>query len=108
MRVLISVLHDGTDLATDAEAEAIDAFNARLEAEGRRVLAVGLAAPATARVVDARGAGRPVVTDGPFAETTEHVVGLWVLDADNEDHAAQLAAEGSRACHRRVELRAVL
>ncbi|AEE44529.1 YciI family protein [Cellulomonas fimi] len=108
MRFLLSVIHDGTDLATDAERAAIDAFNDGLRAHGHWVLAGGLGAPTTAVVVDHRGDGEPVVTDGPFVETTEFVAGFWVVDAPDRDTALALATAGSHACRRTVELRAFL
>lgn len=107
MQYLISVIDDSTNSATPAEMTAIDAFNARLAAEGRRVFAGGLAAPRTASVIDGRG-GRPVILDGPFIETKEYFGGFWIITADDHEMALSLAAEGSKACNRRVELRAFL
>jgi hypothetical protein len=107
MQYVISVLDTGTGSGTDAEMAAIDAFNDSLEAEGRLVLLGGLAAPGTAAVLDNReGAG--IVTDGPFVELAEYVSGLWIVEAADRETALRLAAEGSRACNRRVELRAFL
>lgn len=62
------------------EMATIDAFNDRLRAGGHWVFAGGLSSPATATVIEA-----------PDAET-----------------AHLLAAEGSLACQRRVEVRAFL
>lgn len=108
MRFMMSVVDVGTGTASAAEAAAIDGFNARLQAEGAWVLAGGLASPGSARVVDATGSGEALVTQGPFAETTEHVAGFWVVDAPDEEAALALAVDGSRACGRKVELRALL
>jgi len=107
MKYMISVLDDGTGTGTEAEMAAIDAFNDSLEAEGRLVLLGGLAAPRDAVVLDNRE-GKGIVTEGPFAELTEYVSGLWIVEAADRDTALRLAAEGSRACNRKVELRAVL
>ncbi|GIG41908.1 DUF429 domain-containing protein [Cellulomonas phragmiteti] len=107
MRYLLSVIDDATGTATPEEVAAIDAFNARLEADGHWVLAGGLVAPRDAVVVDDRD-GRGLRTDGPFAETTEYLAGFWVLDAPDRETALALAADASRACRRRVELRAFL
>jgi hypothetical protein len=76
---------------------------------GRRhwVFAGGLASPSTATVVDGRG-GEPVFIDGPYVESKEHVAGFWIIEAANLDVALRLAAQGSKSCNRRVELRPFL
>ncbi|MFC6881760.1 MULTISPECIES: YciI family protein [Actinomadura] len=107
MRYLLSVIHDQAGLATPDEHAAIDAFNERLQAEGNWVFAGGLAAPGTATVVDNRG-GEAMVTDGPFLESKEYLAGFWVIEAPDLDAALKLAAEGSRACNRKVEVRPFL
>ncbi|PPK69214.1 YciI family protein [Actinokineospora auranticolor] len=104
---LLSVLHDSGDLATDEEMAAIDVFNEGLQADGHWVYAAGLSAPASATVVDGR-AGEPVFTDGPYLESKEHIIGFWIVEAPHLDVALRLAAEGSKSCNRRVELRPVL
>jgi len=104
---LLSVLFDSNDLATEEEQAAIDVFNERLQTDGHWVFAGGLASPSTATVVDARG-GEPVFTDGPYVESKEHMVGFWIIDAPHLDVALRLAAEGSKACNRRIELRPIL
>lgn len=34
--------------------------------------------------------------------------GLWIVEAADRDTALRLAAEGSKACNRKVELRALM
>ena len=104
---LLSVLADTTDLATAEEMAAIDVFNEQLRAKGHWVFANGLAAPSTATVIDGRH-GDPVFTDGPYLESKEHIAGFWIVEAANLDVALRLAAGGSKACNRRVELRPFL
>jgi hypothetical protein len=104
---LMSVLFDAPDLATAQEQAAIDVFNEQLQAEGHWVFAGGLASPSTATVVDGRD-GEPVFTDGPYLESKEHIAGFWIVEAANLDVALRLAALGSKACNRRVELRPIL
>jgi len=104
---MVSVIDDQTNSATPAEMAAIDAFNNRLEANGHWVFAGGLAAPATATVIDGRGA-EAVFTDGPFLESKEYLGGFWIIEAPDLDVALKLAAEGSKHCNRRVELRPFL
>jgi hypothetical protein len=105
---LFSVLDDTTDSATAEEMAAIDAFNEQLQAEGHWVFAGGLAAPSTATVIDNRGGGEAVFTDGPFLESKEYVAGFWIIEAPDLDVALKLAAEGSRHCNRKVEVRPFL
>ncbi len=104
MQYFLSVIADNTELATPGEDAAIDAFNDRLRAKGYWVYANGLAEPSTATVVDGRRE-EPVFTDGPFLESKEFLAGFWVIEAPNLDVALKLAAAGSKACNRKVELR---
>jgi hypothetical protein len=80
------------------------AFNEKLEREGHFVFADGLEQATTATTVDGQGA-TPVFTDGPYLETKEHLGGFWVIEAADLDEALALAAEGSRACRGKVEVR---
>jgi hypothetical protein len=107
MQYLVSVIHDSADLATPEEMAAIDVFNDRLIAEGHWVFAGGLAAPSSATVIDNRGE-EAIFTDGPFVESKEYLVGFWVMEAADLDVALKLAAEGSKACNRKVEVRPFL
>ena len=107
MQYLVSVITDTAELATPDEMAAIDAFNEGLQAQGHWVFAGGLAAPSTATVIDNRG-GEAVVTDGPYLESKEYIVGFWILEAADLDVALKLAAEGSKACNRKVEVRPFL
>src|SRR4051794_2511112 len=107
MQYLVSVIDDSTSLATPEEMAAIDVFNQRLEAEGHWVFAAGLAAPSTATVIDNRGE-EAVFTDGPFLESKEYLAGFWIFEAADLDVALKLAAEGSKQCNRKVEVRPLL
>ena len=107
MQYLFSVIDDTGGLATPDEQAAIDAFNDRLKAEGRWVFAGGLAAPSSATVIDNRGE-EAMFSDGPFVESKEYLAGFWIIEAADLDVALKLAAEGSRACNRKVEVRPFL
>jgi hypothetical protein len=104
MQYLVSVIFDQAGMATPDEDAAIDVFNDRLVAEGHWVFAGGLAAPDTATVIDNRGE-EPILTDGPFVESKEYLAGFWIIEAPDLDVALKLAADGSKACNRRVEVR---
>jgi len=108
MHYMISVIHDAASLATEDEMAAIDVFNDRLNADGHWVFAGGLASPTSATVIDNRGSGEALFTDGPFVETKEYLAGFWVIEAPDLDAALKLAAEGSKACNRKVEVRPFL
>jgi hypothetical protein len=107
MQYLVSVINDTTDLATPAEMAAIDVFNDRLQAEGHWVFAAGLAGPSSATVIDNRGE-EAMFTDGPFLESKEYLVGFWIIEAPDLDVMLKLAAEGSKACNRKLEVRPIL
>ncbi len=114
MQYLVSVIDDGqalaadrTESATEAEMAAIDVFNERLQTEGNWVFAGGMGGPDTATVIDNRGQ-QAVFTDGPFVESKEYLAGFWIIEAPDLDVALKLAADGSKACNRRVEVRPFL
>jgi hypothetical protein len=107
MQYLVSVIHDAAGLATPGEMAAVDAFNEGLVAEGHWVFGGGLGSPGTAAVIDGRG-GEAVLTDGPFLESKEYLAGFWIMEAADLDVVLRLAAEGSRACNRKVEVRPLL
>ena len=83
----------------------VDAFNAELQASGSWVFAGGLHPPTIATVVNAKNADDVVITDGPFAETKEHLGGFWIIDVPDLDAALAWAAKGSAACMGPVEVR---
>jgi hypothetical protein len=107
MQYLVSVIDDTAGLATAEEQAAIDVFNDRLQAEGHWVFAGGLGSPSSATVIDNRGE-EAMFTDGPFLESKEYLIGFWILEAADLDMALKLAAEGSRACNRKIEVRPFL
>jgi hypothetical protein len=104
VQYLLSVIHDRAGDGTDDEAAAIDVFNDRLRSGGHWVFAGGLTAPETATTVDNRDR-RGLLTDGPFLESKEFLAGVWIIEAPDLDVALELAAAGSEACNRRVEVR---
>lgn len=72
-------------------------LNSDLTAAGELVGAEGLAPPGQAKVVRAGRNGTPAVTDGPFAETKEFLVGYWIVDVENEQRAYEIAGRASTA-----------
>lgn len=107
MQYLVSVIDDKTNSGTEDEMAAITAFNEGLQEQGHWVFAGGLASPSAATVIDNRGE-EALFSDGPFLESKEYVAGFWVMEAPDLDVALKLAAGGSKACNRRVEVRPFL
>ena len=60
----------------------------------------------TATTVRLRG-GKRLVTDGPFAETKEHLVGYYLIDAADLDEAIRIAERIPTARWGAVEVRPV-
>ena len=77
------------------EAERIRAGHAQLigEATQKGILigAEPLAPTSTATTVRHEN-GKVLVTDGPFAETKEHLAGYYIIDCENLDEAIEWAA----------------
>jgi hypothetical protein len=107
MQYLLNVIHDSAAFATEEEQAAIVVFNQQMKADGYWVFAGGLGVTDNATVVDNRGA-ETLITDGPFVESKEYVVGFWIIEAPDLDVALKLAAGGSKACNRKVEVRPFL
>ena len=94
----------GSKEAMEAALAATGVFNDKLQADGYFVFAGGLAQASTATVVDGQGE-TPVMTDGPYLESKEVIGGFWIIDAPDLDVALDLAAQGSKACGGKVEVR---
>ncbi|PJI86760.1 YciI family protein [Luteimicrobium subarcticum] len=75
----------------EASGRAFDAMLAEISASGELVTAEALAAP-TSSTVYRWGDGGHVVTDGPYAESKEHLAGFFLLDCATRERAESLAA----------------
>jgi hypothetical protein len=89
--------------------DAINAFNDSLRANGNWIYAAGIGSPDSAKLIDNRG-GASVSSSASLqaASGDLYYSGFWLVEADNEAQANEIAAAGSRACNRRVELRPFL
>ena len=76
----------------------------RLAAEGKFVAAAPLEPVATAATVRVRD-GQVLVTDGPFAETTEQLGGFYLLELAHLDEAIAVAGVLPPASKGTVEIR---
>jgi hypothetical protein len=78
-----------------------------LNATGQYVSANPLHSVSSATSVRVRG-GKRLVTDGPFAETYEHLGGYFLIDAKDLDEAIEIAARIPGGRVGTVEVRPVL
>jgi hypothetical protein len=81
-------------------------YDAQLQARGKLVASEALQPAETATVVRMRR-NKLSVTDGPFAETSEQLGGFYLVEADSEEEALQLAAGIPSARFSSVEVRRV-
>lgn len=107
MRFVLFVIDDESNSANPGEIEAIDAFNESLQSNGHWIFAAGIGAPRTATLIDARSERVEVANQSLF-DSRDFYSGFWLIDAANSEEAQALAAAGSKACNRRVELRPFL
>ena len=89
------------------EIDAIDTFNNEMVAAGQQVLAVGIASPDDSIKID-NWDGQVKFIKKSLTDSNENVSGIWIIDVPNREIALELAARGSKACNRRVELRPLL
>jgi hypothetical protein len=73
------------------------ALNDELTGDGELVDAQGLAGPELAKFVTFDGGRAPVVTDGPFPESKEFIIGFWIVDCATPERAYEIAARASAA-----------
>jgi len=77
-----------------------------LRRNGKLLAAEPLEPVETATSVRVRN-GQVTITDGPFAETKEHLAGFYLVDAADLDEAIQIAARIPPAREGTVEVRPV-
>ena len=102
---------EGPDGLAGEEAQRIRAGHAKVmeEAKQKGVLvgAEPLAPTSTATTVRVQN-GKTMVTDGPFAETKEHLAGYYIMDCANLDEAIEWASQIPTVCQGRegcIEIR---
>lgn len=86
---------------------AMNDFYADLAASGEMVSGFGLADPSHTVTVEIRD-GRPVASDGPYAETKEVLAGFGIVDVASHDRALELAGQFAALVRTRVEMRPVM
>lgn len=83
------------------------ALDERMKDTAKFLAGEGLNPADTATTVRKRG-GKVATTDGPFAETREHLGGFYLIDAPDLDAALRYAAEVPAARYGSVEVRPVM
>jgi hypothetical protein len=108
--LIANYLPDNFDPSTVTEAmvEEIHALNREMIAAGIRKFACGIAPANAAKTVRKQPDGKVLVTDGPFAETKEHMGGFWILEAADMEEALAWARRGAITCDAVGEVRELL
>jgi hypothetical protein len=110
MAVYAALLYmpEGSDWTTPEVREEHHAFGAAASEVIRGAAALYPTASATTITVAGGPGGDVLVTDGPYAEAKEILIGLYLLEAADLDEAIGWAARIPTAWRGRVELRPVL
>jgi len=112
MRYLFMIFGAEVDPATvpdaDAAAEmaAYNAFTQEIQARGLMLGGEALEPSSTATTVRVRD-GHALVTDGPFAETKEQILGYYLLECADLDEALEMAARIPGAASGGIEVRPI-
>ena len=107
---LVYSVEDPNNAPSDREQQAlIDEsldYDEHLRQTGHFIAASALQPPEAGAIVHVRS-GRVSVTDGPFAETKEHVAGFVLIEARDLNEAIQLAAQWPSARIGSIEVRPI-
>src|SRR5262245_42301223 len=93
---------------TETMIEEIHALNRELIAAGVGKFAYGISPAGNAKTVRKQPDGTVLVTDGPYAETNEHMGGFWILEAADMDEAVAWARKAAISCDAAGEVRELL
>ena len=104
MKYMMFVCTDTEPETDESQVPDIHRWVADVEAEGHAVIGSVLAPTSSATTIRVRG-GELLVSDGPFAETKEVIVGFDILECADLDEAVAVAAAHPMAFGGRVELR---
>lgn len=102
MRYMMLIYTKETEngLSPEQAREVMDGHSEVIEQATRKGILLGaepLAPTSTATSVRLQN-GKPMITDGPFAETKEQLAGYYILDCENLDEAIEWAAKIPTAC----------
>lgn len=102
-----------TQQEVEAHMQYMNDFAAKLQESGEFVDSQAL--KQSGAWVRHDGAGKPPVTDGPFAETKDLIAGWMIIDVDSYQRALELAGElsaapgaGGKPIHEWLEVRPLM
>jgi len=98
--MLIYTKETESGLSPEQAQELMSGHREVMEQTARKGILRGaepLAPTSTATTVRMQN-GKPMITDGPFAETKEQLAGYYILDCENLDEAIEWAAKIPTAC----------
>ena len=112
MRYLLLIYADpatapATPVAFEAMMAEYGSYTGWLEEKGMHLGGEALQPVSDSTTVAVRD-GRTIVTDGPFAETKEHLGGYYLIEAADLDTAIEAAARVPGAKLGRIEIRPIL
>jgi hypothetical protein len=103
-----SVAGEAAEPMTDEEMQQfmkrVGALEEEMESAGAWVFGGRLHEPDTATVVRVSG-GEVLTTDGPFAESKEHLGGFYIIEAEDLDAALAWASKTAACVTRPIEVR---
>ena len=105
MKYMLLINVDPSQWSEDISAEYM-AFTQEIVESGELVAGDPLEGRETATTVRVRD-GKVTTTDGPFAETKEHIGGYYIVDVKDLDRALALAARIPDARSGGIEVRPV-
>ena len=112
MKFLFLIYHDETVMDALPEGEmqtlidsALD-YDEEIRQSGHYIVSNALQPSRTARTIRVRG-GNVSTTDGPFAETKEHLGGFFLVEAKDMDEACEVASRFPPARLGTIEVRPV-
>jgi hypothetical protein len=85
----------------------VNALGDKLEDAGAFVFKSGMQGGPEAATVVRQSGGDFLVTDGPYAETKEHLAGFWIINAADLDEALEWAKLAAAAEQRPIEVRPI-
>jgi len=112
MRFMMIMIPKGYETAapgTTPDAKAVERmmkYNEELQKAGVLVTLDGLHPPSMGARVSFSG-GKPLVTDGPFAETKEVVGGYWMIRVNSRQEAIEWASRCPAGDNEVIEVRQV-
>jgi hypothetical protein len=112
MKFMLLIYHDEAiwDALTESERQEVyreyRELIQELEPKGTYLVGDELQPTSTARTVRARE-GKPMITDGPFAETREQLGGFFLIEAADANEANAIAARIPSARLGSIEVRPV-